>query len=193
MVLRMPIWRFCPTANRRSSISVRLRNIASIRSTREAAKGSTISRIDRSQSGRQCVAASDIAGRCQDSRGRSTRRGSVWQSMAGRRSGIATRQKRCDKNRMDRSARNCRGRYLLGHVMTDQPARRESAAILDVVALLADAPVKGLARGQVGTVVESLDERTALVEFADDQGRAYAIVPCARSDLLVLHYVPQEA
>ena len=84
-------------------------------------------------------------------------------------------------------------RYLLGHVMTDQSARRGSAAVLDVVALLADAPVEGLARGQVGTVVESLDERTALVEFADDQGRAYAIVPCARSDLLVLHYVPQEA
>jgi hypothetical protein len=123
------------------------------------------------------------------------RRGSVWQSMAGRRSGIATRQKRCDKNRMDRADR--RGiaaiRYLLGHVMTDQSARRGSAAVLDVVALLADAPVEGLARGQVGTVVESLDERTALVEFADDQGRAYAIVPCARSDLLVLHYVPQEA
>jgi hypothetical protein len=158
-------------------------------------QGSTISRIDRTQSGRQCVAASDIAGRCQDSRGRSTRRGSVWQSMAGRRSGIATRQKRCDKNRMDRADR--RGiaavRYLLGHVMTDQSARRGSAAVLDVVALLADAPVEGLARGQVGTVVESLDERTALVEFADDQGRAYAIVPCARSDLLVLHYVPQEA
>ena len=77
--------------------------------------------------------------------------------------------------------------------MTDQPARRELPAALDVVALLADVPSEGLARGQVGTVVESLDERTALVEFADDQGRAYAIVPCVCTDLLVLHYVPQAA
>jgi hypothetical protein len=77
--------------------------------------------------------------------------------------------------------------------MTDQPARRELPAALDVVALLADVRSEGLARGQVGTVVESLDERTALVEFADDQGRAYAIVPCACTDLLVLHYVPQAA
>jgi hypothetical protein len=72
--------------------------------------------------------------------------------------------------------------------MTDQSARGELPAVLDVVALLADVPAEGLARGQVGTVVESLDERTALVEFADDQGHAYAIVPCARADLLVLHY-----
>jgi len=33
---------------------------------------------------------------------------------------------------------------------------------------------------QVGTIVEQLDESTALVEFSDDEGRAYAIVrrPC---------------
>jgi hypothetical protein len=65
--------------------------------------------------------------------------------------------------------------------------------VLDVVALLADRPAEGLARGQVGTVVEPLDEKTVLVEFADDQGKAYAIVPCPRSELLVLHYVPQAA
>jgi hypothetical protein len=64
---------------------------------------------------------------------------------------------------------------------------------LDVVALLADLPAAGLARGQVGTVVEALDEKTALVEFSDDDGRAYAIVPCPRADLLVLHYVPEAA
>jgi len=31
------------------------------------------------------------------------------------------------------------------------------------------------------------------VEFSDDQGRAYAVAPCARSDLLVLHYMPKAA
>jgi hypothetical protein len=64
---------------------------------------------------------------------------------------------------------------------------------LDVVALLADLPEAGLARGQVGTVVEPIDDNTTLVEFSDDDGRAYAIVPCARQDLLVLHYAREAA
>jgi len=65
--------------------------------------------------------------------------------------------------------------------------------LLDAVALLADLPKAGLARGQVGTVVEPIDESTALVEFSDDEGRAYAIVPCATRDLLVLHYEREAA
>ena len=69
----------------------------------------------------------------------------------------------------------------------------EGPSLLNVVALLADVPSEGLARGQVGTVVESLDESTLLVEFSDDKGRAYAIAPCPRSGLLVLHYEPQAA
>lgn len=66
-------------------------------------------------------------------------------------------------------------------------------SLLDAVALLADLPAHRLARGQVGTVVEPLDNDTVLVEFSDDEGRAYAVAPCARSDLLVLHYVPEAA
>jgi hypothetical protein len=57
---------------------------------------------------------------------------------------------------------------------------------LDVVALLTDLPAQRLARGQVGTIVEQLDDTTLLVEFSDDQGRAYAVAPCPRADLLVL-------
>jgi hypothetical protein len=71
--------------------------------------------------------------------------------------------------------------------------KNERPSVLDVVALLADLPGQQLARGQVGTVVEQLDEKTLLVEFGDDQGSAYAIVPCPRADLLVLHYVPEAA
>jgi hypothetical protein len=66
-------------------------------------------------------------------------------------------------------------------------------SLLDVVALLTDLPAQQLARGQVGTIVEELDDKTLLVEFSDDQGRAYAIAPCARTELLVLHYVPEAA
>jgi len=67
------------------------------------------------------------------------------------------------------------------------------AKTLETVALLTNLPAVGLARGQVGTIVESLDDKNALVEFSGDDGRAYAIVPCPRADLLVLHYVPETA
>ena len=69
----------------------------------------------------------------------------------------------------------------------------EAPSPLEVVALLTDLPEHGLARGQVGTVVERLDGKTLLVEFSDDQGRAYAVAPCREADLLVLHYVPTAA
>lgn len=72
-------------------------------------------------------------------------------------------------------------------------ARSSQPFLLDVVALLADLPVAGLARGQVGTVVEILSKDTVLVEFSGDNGRAYAIVPCPTADLLVLHYMPEAA
>jgi hypothetical protein len=65
--------------------------------------------------------------------------------------------------------------------------------LLDTVALLDKLPEQRLARGQVGTVVELLDENAALVEFSDDEGRAYAVAPCRRSALLVLHYAPEAA
>jgi hypothetical protein len=77
--------------------------------------------------------------------------------------------------------------------MKSKKARNEKPSVLDVVALLTDLPAQRLARGQVGTVVEQLDERTLLVEFSDDQGSAYAIAPCTRAELLVLHYVPEAA
>lgn len=74
--------------------------------------------------------------------------------------------------------------------MTDTKNRPH---VLDVVALLADRPNDVLSRGQVGTVVEALDNNTVLVEFSDDEGKAYAIVPCPRDGLLVLHYEPEPA
>jgi hypothetical protein len=64
--------------------------------------------------------------------------------------------------------------------------------LLDAVALLTDVPSHRLSRGQVGTVVELLDETTSLVEFSDEHGHAYALAPCPRADLLTLHYVPEE-
>jgi hypothetical protein len=65
--------------------------------------------------------------------------------------------------------------------------------LLDVVALTADLPDKGLLRGQVGTVVETLSPGVFEVEFSDDQGRAYAQLALKENQLLVLHYQPQQA
>jgi hypothetical protein len=76
---------------------------------------------------------------------------------------------------------------------TREGARNQRPSLLDAVALLTDLPAQRLARGQVGTIVEQLDDKTLLVEFSDDQGRAYAVAPCPRADLLVLHYVPEAA
>lgn len=108
----------------------------------------------------------------------------------------ATPKASCDKDNLDypdrrRPARIC---HLLGAMMNaiDDKDERQ-ATVLDVVALLANVPEYRLARGNVGTIVNELDEQTVLVEFSDDEGRPYAVAPCSRSDLLTLHYVPEAA
>jgi hypothetical protein len=69
----------------------------------------------------------------------------------------------------------------------------DKPALLNVVALLSDKGGENLARGQVGTVVEELDADTVLVEFSNDDGQAFAVVPCRAAELIVLHYEPQTA
>ena len=66
------------------------------------------------------------------------------------------------------------------------------ARLFDVVALLSDVPIRGLVRGQVGTVVELLDGAYE-VEFSDDEGKAYAELALRPEQLLVLHHRPQRA
>ena len=62
--------------------------------------------------------------------------------------------------------------------------------VLDVVALTEDIPDRGLLRGQVGNVVESLGPAVFEVEFVDNDGQTYATVPLNTRQLLVLHYQP---
>ncbi|WP_250124299.1 DUF4926 domain-containing protein [Chroococcidiopsis sp. CCMEE 29] len=62
--------------------------------------------------------------------------------------------------------------------------------LLDVVALTEDLPRQGLSRGQVGTVVDELAPDAFLVEFSDDDGRTYAMLPLLTNQLIVLHYKP---
>jgi hypothetical protein len=116
--------------------------------------------------------------------------------MANRRSDLATGLARRGKNDLDPPERRADPTLcnLLDPVMVatteqDDPGRD----FLSAVALLRDLPQHKLVRGQVGTVVESLNEITALVEFSDDNGRAYAIVPCPQDALLVLRTAPLAA
>ena len=64
--------------------------------------------------------------------------------------------------------------------------------LLDVVALIEDLPERGLYRGQVGTVVESLAPSVFEVEFNDNDGRIYASLAVRADQLLVLHHRPIE-
>ena len=62
--------------------------------------------------------------------------------------------------------------------------------LLDVVALTEDVPERGLSRGQVGTVVQSLAPAVFEVEFCDNEGRTYSSLALRADQLLVLHYRP---
>ena len=62
--------------------------------------------------------------------------------------------------------------------------------LLSVVALMRDLPEAGLARGQVGTVVEVLGPEVFEVEFSDDTGRTYASLALKAPDLLRLRHEP---
>ncbi|MBI3210707.1 MAG: DUF4926 domain-containing protein [Candidatus Solibacter usitatus] len=64
--------------------------------------------------------------------------------------------------------------------------------LLSVVAVLEDVPHKGLIRGQVGTVVETLGLGVYEVEFSDDSGQAYALTALRASQLMRLHHQPAE-
>jgi hypothetical protein len=71
----------------------------------------------------------------------------------------------------------------------------------DVVALLQDVPTKHfesgqallLRLGQIGTVVMTYPDGTCEVEFADRDGRAFAILSLRPDQLMVLHDTPDFA
>jgi hypothetical protein len=71
----------------------------------------------------------------------------------------------------------------------------------DIVALLEDVPTEHfetgqplvLRRGLIGTVVMAYDGAAFEVEFADRDGKAYALLPVASEKLIVLHENPAVA
>ncbi len=70
---------------------------------------------------------------------------------------------------------------------------KQGIQTLDVVALLGDLPDHGLVRGQVGTIVERLDDETFEIEFSDDDGRTCAMLALREEQLMVLRHRPVQA
>ena len=64
--------------------------------------------------------------------------------------------------------------------------------LLDSVALSEDLPAYGLRKGQVGTLVEELEQGVFEVEFADTDGRAYALLAVHDNQLLQLYHAPAQ-
>jgi Domain of unknown function (DUF4926) len=69
-------------------------------------------------------------------------------------------------------------------------AMNSKIKLLDVVVLAEDLPDRGLQRGQVGTIVESLAPDVFEVEFSDDEGQTYAMLALHTHQLIVLCYQP---
>ena len=65
--------------------------------------------------------------------------------------------------------------------------------LLDVVALLENIEKYRLVVGQVGTVVDVLDENIFEVEFCDKNGQTYAFLALRSDQLMPLRYSPQAA
>jgi hypothetical protein len=69
----------------------------------------------------------------------------------------------------------------------------ENIKPFDEVALLEALPSRGLLRGQVGTVVETLAPDAFEVEFSDNEGRSHATVALRRDQLMILHHEDVDA
>lgn len=70
---------------------------------------------------------------------------------------------------------------------------QDALQLLDVVTLVDDVLQNNLVRGQVGTVVDQLAPDAFEVEFVDNDGHTYALVPLKRDQLLLLHFEPLAA
>ena len=64
----------------------------------------------------------------------------------------------------------------------------ETIKMLDVVALTEALPERGLQRGQVGAVVDELEPGVFEIEFVDQSGHTYQMIPLRAEQLMVLHY-----
>jgi hypothetical protein len=66
--------------------------------------------------------------------------------------------------------------------------KNEKLSLFSTVAILKDLPENKVVFGQVGTIVELLDEETFEVEFTDRQGQTISEFAVKQEDLMLLHH-----
>ena len=66
--------------------------------------------------------------------------------------------------------------------------KKEFLKLFDTVAYLKDMPDKRVVFGQVGTIVEKLDNEIFEVEFCDKNGVTISEFAIKAEDLMLLHY-----
>ena len=66
--------------------------------------------------------------------------------------------------------------------------KNEKLKLFDVVAILKANPDKMVVYGQVGTIVEELQDGVFEVEFADKSGQTISEFAVKAEDLMLLHY-----
>jgi hypothetical protein len=62
--------------------------------------------------------------------------------------------------------------------------------LLDIIALTENLPQHNLQRSQVGTIVEILAPNIYDIDFSNNNGQTYALLPLHHSQLLKLHHNP---
>lgn len=66
--------------------------------------------------------------------------------------------------------------------------KKEKLELFDTVAILKDVPEMKVVLGQVGTVVEQLDNDIFEVEFSDKNGETISEFAIKSDELMLLHY-----
>ncbi len=84
--------------------------------------------------------------------------------------------------------RTCIWCSLIRHAGQVSKGKDEREKTLRRCRLLQDLSGRGLRRGQVGTVVETLAPNVFEVEFSDNRGRTYATLGLPSDQLMVLHH-----
>lgn len=72
--------------------------------------------------------------------------------------------------------------------MKETHINKASLKLLDTVALLKEIPDAKLVKGQVGTIVEGLDEEVYEVEFTDKRGETIASLALTHEELMLLYF-----
>lgn len=62
--------------------------------------------------------------------------------------------------------------------------------LFDVVLLNQDLPEAKLRKGNIGTIVEVLDDKNFIVEFVDNNGNTYAETVLTADQLMKVYYEP---